>query len=146
MKKISLDALNLVCEFPFADDYENRDLNHEIATFLGFKRGAFHHGYRSDELTKKYDFLRIRFLSIELPNNILVSFNYNNHGNYLVFLAKENKVFEYRNHQNEAWINRGQFRSYEGLNALYAIQEFLKGVIVENLQEVTKGFAFESCL
>lgn len=141
--KVTVSSLQLVCEFPFANYYETRDIYLEIAKLFKFKN-FYHYGFCSEEITKKYNFSRIIFITIKLSDNVFVSFNYNNLGEYLMFLSKEDKVFEYRNHKNESWIEKEQFMSFEGLSALLTVQKFCNDEITENLYEVAGGFAFDS--
>jgi hypothetical protein len=143
---IDVDSLQLVCQFPFANNYETRDINLEISKLFCVRRNSFWSGYIEEKITKKYGYgsATIKFIAITLPEDIFVSFNYNNLGEYLLFISKKDKVFEYRNYNNQAWIKPEYFRSFEGLNALSTIEKFCNGEITENLHEVKEGFAFEN--
>lgn len=142
MNIVTFEALELINEFPFADSYETRDVKQEIADLFNFQH-FMHYGYLSKEITEKYNFKRIQFLAVNLKNDDILSFNYNNNGDFLVLMSKKEKVFEYQDTKKQAWIKREEFRSFEGLNVLHTIQEYLNGKTTENLQEKLEGFTFD---
>ena len=136
------DIHYLAHAFPWAMYHDGRCINTELARAFNFKRG-FEVGTVS-ELEKRYNIKQLNFNTIMCADNILISFNYDHVGKYLMFLVRGDEVFEYRDHKNEPWINFTEFKSFEGLNAVHVAQEFCKGRIDDSLKKVTEGFSFDS--
>ena len=126
----------LACEFPRAIYYEDRDIESELANAFEMKDG--YESGTASELEKKYKISNLKFIII-MCSDTLISFNYDSAGKYLLFVAKNDEVFNYQNHRGEAWIADEQFNSFEGLNMVQVAQNFRKGDMDDSLKKVTEG-------